>query len=73
MSLVFKTFTAEAVAGALGAGEATAADPRVKGLTGRIILRVRHTIIKAIRDFFDNNDFVLVDAPDDGEAISFLE
>jgi asparaginyl-tRNA synthetase len=27
------------------------------------ILRVRHTIIKAIRDFFDQNDFTLVDAP----------
>ncbi len=27
------------------------------------IARIRHTIIKAIRDYFDNNDFVLVDAP----------
>ncbi|MEW5848982.1 MAG: asparagine--tRNA ligase [Myxococcota bacterium] len=27
------------------------------------ILRVRHTIIKAIRDFFDSRDFVLVDSP----------
>jgi asparaginyl-tRNA synthetase len=27
------------------------------------ILRVRHAIIKAIRDFFDQNDFTLVDAP----------
>jgi asparaginyl-tRNA synthetase len=27
------------------------------------ILRVRHAIIKAIRDFFDQNEFTLVDAP----------
>ncbi|MBK8012861.1 MAG: asparagine--tRNA ligase [Deltaproteobacteria bacterium] len=27
------------------------------------ILRVRHTIIKAIRDYFDSHDFVLIDAP----------
>jgi asparaginyl-tRNA synthetase len=27
------------------------------------ILKVRHQIIKAARDFFDNNDFVLFDAP----------
>jgi len=27
------------------------------------IIRIRHTIIKAIRDFFDDNAFVLVDAP----------
>src|SRR4051812_14139677 len=27
------------------------------------IIRVRHTIIKAIRDFFDQNEFTLVDAP----------
>ena len=27
------------------------------------ILRVRHTIIQAIRDFFDSRDFTLVDAP----------
>src|SRR5262249_41664987 len=27
------------------------------------IIRIRHTIIKAIRDFFDGRDFVLVDAP----------
>ncbi len=27
------------------------------------ILRVRHEIIKAIRDFFDNNDFTLCDSP----------
>ena len=27
------------------------------------IMRVRHAIIKAVRDFFDSNDFTLVDAP----------
>src|SRR5580693_5208517 len=27
------------------------------------IVRVRHAIIKAVRDFFDNRDFTLVDAP----------
>ena len=27
------------------------------------IMRVRHTIIKAVRDFFDLNDFTLIDAP----------
>ncbi|MDP8224983.1 MAG: asparagine--tRNA ligase [Candidatus Lernaella stagnicola] len=27
------------------------------------ILRVRHTIVKAIRDFLDDRDFVLIDAP----------
>jgi asparaginyl-tRNA synthetase len=27
------------------------------------IMRVRHAIIKAVRDFFDENDFTLVDAP----------
>ena len=27
------------------------------------ILRIRHTIIKGVRDFFDQNDFTLVDAP----------
>ncbi len=27
------------------------------------IMRIRHAIIKAVRDFFDNNDFTLVDAP----------
>ncbi|MCX7805970.1 MAG: asparagine--tRNA ligase [Planctomycetota bacterium] len=26
-------------------------------------LRVRHTVVRAIRDFFDSRDFVLVDAP----------
>lgn len=38
MSLVFKTLTAETIAGALGANESTAHDPRIRGLTGRIIL-----------------------------------
>ena len=28
-----------------------------------VILRIRHTIIKAIRDYLDDNDFVLVDSP----------
>src|SRR4029077_3483048 len=28
-----------------------------------VILRVRHTVEKAIRDFFDENGFTLVDAP----------
>jgi len=27
------------------------------------ILRVRHTIVKAIRDFFDSRDFTLIDSP----------
>ena len=27
------------------------------------ILKIRHQIIKSIRDFFDNNDFTLVDTP----------
>jgi asparaginyl-tRNA synthetase len=27
------------------------------------IMRVRHAIIKAVRDFFDQNDFTLIDAP----------
>ena len=27
------------------------------------IIRIRHTIIKAIRDYFDNNGFTLIDAP----------
>ena len=27
------------------------------------IMRVRHSIIKAVRDFFDHNEFTLVDAP----------
>ena len=38
MSMVFKTLTPEAVAGALGAGESVDHDPRVKQLCGRIIL-----------------------------------
>lgn len=27
------------------------------------ILRIRHQIVKSIRDFFDDNDFILVDSP----------
>ncbi len=27
------------------------------------IIRIRHQIVKAIRDFFDNNDFTLIDSP----------
>ena len=27
------------------------------------IMRIRHSIIKAVRDFYDSNDFTLVDAP----------
>ncbi|MDD3012250.1 MAG: asparagine--tRNA ligase [Candidatus Gastranaerophilales bacterium] len=27
------------------------------------IIKIRHEIIKAVRDYFDNNDFMLVDAP----------
>lgn len=27
------------------------------------ILKIRHQIVKSIRDFFDNNDFILVDSP----------
>jgi asparaginyl-tRNA synthetase len=27
------------------------------------ILRIRHTIVKAVRDYFDDRDFVLVDSP----------
>jgi len=27
------------------------------------ILRIRHQIVKSIRDFFDNNDFILFDSP----------
>ncbi len=27
------------------------------------VLRVRHTVIKAVRDFFDSNDFILADTP----------
>jgi asparaginyl-tRNA synthetase len=29
----------------------------------QVILRVRHTVVKAIRDFFDERGFTLVDAP----------
>ena len=28
------------------------------------IIRVRHTIIKAVRDYFDSHGFTLVDTPD---------
>ena len=27
------------------------------------IMKIRHRVIKAIRDFFDNNDFILIDSP----------
>ena len=27
------------------------------------IMKIRHQIIKAIRDYFDNNDFILIDSP----------
>ncbi len=27
------------------------------------IIRIRHQVVKAIRDFFDNNDFTLIDSP----------
>ena len=29
----------------------------------RAIVRVRHTVIEAIRDYFDDNGFILVDTP----------
>lgn len=35
----------------------------LRSLRQNAILRVRHRIIKAVRDFFDNKDFTLVDAP----------
>ena len=38
MSLVFKTLTPEAIAGAFGANESTVHDRRIQGLCGRIIL-----------------------------------
>ena len=38
MSLVFKTLTPEAIADALGAHRSTIHDPRIPGLSGRIIL-----------------------------------
>jgi len=38
MALVFKTLTPEAIADALGADESTVHDPRIQGLSGRIIL-----------------------------------
>ena len=27
------------------------------------IMKIRHRTIKSIRDFFDNNDFILIDSP----------
>ncbi|MEK7705541.1 MAG: amino acid--tRNA ligase-related protein, partial [Myxococcota bacterium] len=47
-------------------GDAFLMDNRHLWLRSRrqhLILRVRHTIIKAIRDYFDNRGFVLVDSP----------
>lgn len=47
-------------------GDAFLMDNRHLWLRSRrqhVILRVRHTIIKAIRDYFDSNGFVLVDSP----------
>jgi len=47
-------------------GDAFLMDHRHLWLRSRrqhVILRVRHTIIKAIRDYFDNNGFTLVDSP----------
>ncbi len=35
----------------------------LRSLRQNAILRVRHRIIKSVRDFFDNKDFTLVDAP----------
>ena len=35
----------------------------LRSLKQKAILRVRHRIIKSIRDFFDNHGFTLVDAP----------
>lgn len=35
----------------------------LRSLRQKAIMRVRHRIIKAVRDFFDNNKFTLVDAP----------
>ena len=35
----------------------------LRSLRQNAILRVRHRIIKAVRDFFDSKDFTLVDAP----------
>jgi asparaginyl-tRNA synthetase len=47
-------------------GDAFLMDHRHLWLRSRrqqVILRIRHTIIKAIRDYFDAHDFVLVDSP----------
>lgn len=35
----------------------------LRSLRQKAIMRVRHRIIKSVRDFFDNNKFTLVDAP----------
>ena len=35
----------------------------LRSLKQKSILRIRHRIIKSIRDFFDSHDFTLVDAP----------
>lgn len=35
----------------------------LRSMRQHTILRIRHTIIKAIRDFFDERDFVLIDSP----------
>ncbi len=35
----------------------------LRSLRQKAILRIRHRIIKSVRDFFDNKDFTLVDAP----------
>ena len=26
-------------------------------------MKIRHRVVKSIRDFFDNNDFILIDSP----------
>jgi len=35
----------------------------LRSMRQQVILRVRHTVVKAIRDFFDGRGFTLVDAP----------
>lgn len=35
----------------------------LRSLRQKAIMRVRHRIVKSVRDFFDNNNFTLVDAP----------
>src|SRR5215470_16649674 len=35
----------------------------IRSTRQRAILKIRHEIIKAVRDFFDNNGFTLCDAP----------